>query len=80
MKVESKFNIGDIVYFWSIDKVEISRGEIQNVYISISKDKQKCSYYIVATGKLVGESIPEHLVFPKRDDVFDFCFALTKDI
>lgn len=29
---------------------------------------------------VITDSTPEHLVFEKREDVFEFCMELTKDI
>lgn len=87
MVIESKFNIGDTVYYWSIEKVKIMRGKITSIstYTSEVKGegiKSNFKYYITPNSSafIISECIPEHLVFLNRDDVFEFCMALTKDI
>lgn len=89
MIFESKFNLDEIVYYWSIKKVKILRGKITaiNSYLSKRGDKNRCeySYYVeeISIDKVnlnLSELVPEHLLFRKRDDVLDFCVALAKDI
>lgn len=46
MIVDSKFNIGDKVYYWSTSEVKILYGVIENIYISINEERTKISYGI----------------------------------
>lgn len=82
MIVESKFDIGDKVYYWSIKEVKVLCGNITYIHIMADKEKTKFSYGLKKAGEefSFSEDIPEHLVFKEREDVFDFCMELTKDI
>lgn len=86
MILESKFNIGDIVYYWSMEKIKVLRGEITSISTYSYKEnggiKNTFKYYVNPnTGTIsLSECIPEHLIFKEREDVFEFCMALTKDI
>lgn len=88
MKFESKFDIGETVYYWSVEKVKILFGRIESISLWQSENKKPNwrygirhinpkSYQPLPT---LNEQVPEHLVFRKRDDVFDFCMKLTEDI
>lgn len=82
MTVKSKFDIGDKVYYWSIKEVNVLCGNIEYIHITADEDKVKISYGIKKASErlILSEAIPEHLVFREREDVFDFCMKLTKDI
>lgn len=88
MKFESKFDIGEIVYYWSVEKVKILFGRIEAISLYQPEDKEPVwrysmhqidpkSYQHMCS---LREQVPEHLVFRKRDDVFDFCMKLTEGI
>lgn len=84
MKLESKFDLGEEVYFWSIRDVEISKGTIE--VIDLMRDAEN-SFSTYAIKPFINddrirmiEHVPEHLIFRKREDVFDFCMALTNGI
>lgn len=88
MKFESKFDIGDTVYYWSIDKVKILFGRIEAISLYQAEDKEphwRYAMHQIDPKKYqpilsLREQVPEHLVFRQRDDVFDFCMKLTEGI
>lgn len=87
MKFESKFDIGETVYYWSVEKVKILFGRIEAISLYQAEDKEpvwRYSMHQIDPKKyqpiLIREQVPEHLVFRKRDDVFDFCMKLTEGI
>jgi hypothetical protein len=87
MKFESKFDIGETVYYWSVEKVKILFGRIEAISLYQAEDKEpvwRYSMHHIDPKKyqpiLIREQVPEHLVFRKRDDVFDFCMKLTEGI
>lgn len=83
MVVKSKFNIGDKAYYWSTSEVKVLYGVIEYIHVSVSEKRTRISYGLKRAGERFGvitESTPEHLVFENREDVFEFCMELTKDI
>lgn len=88
MKFESKFDIGETVYYWSVEKVKILFGRIEVISLYQTEDKEPVWRYSMhqidpksyQTMLSLREQVPEHLVFRKRDDVFDFCMKLTEGI
>lgn len=86
MKFDSKFDIGDKVYYWSIEKVKILFGEIESISLWQTDNKEPSWRYGIAPIDpkkpmlAIREQVPEHLVFQRRDDVFDFCMKLTEGI
>lgn len=87
MAFESKFDIGERVYYWSVNSVRMLWGEISD--ISFYADKDGASSWLyglsqvdVETDKpsFTRERIPEHLLFRERSDVLDFCMKLTENI
>lgn len=82
MIVKSKFDIGDKVYYWSIKEANVLCGNIAYIRIMADKEKIKISYGIEKVNERfsISEDIPEHLVFKEREDVFEFCMKLTKNI
>ena len=65
MKFESKFNIGDTVYYWSIDKVKILFGRIEAISLYQAEDKEpvwRYSMHQIDPKKyqpiLIGEQVP----------------------
>lgn len=89
MIFESKFDLNETVYYWSVKKVKVLRGKITGIstFLTRREVENKCeySYYVeeISTDKVnfnLSELVPEHLLFREREDVFDFCVALTKDI
>lgn len=83
MKFESKFDIGETVYYWSVEKVKILFGRIES--ISLRKSENKKPYWRYGIRHInpksyltlaLNEQVPEHLVFRKRDDVFDFLYEI----
>lgn len=88
MKFDSKFDIGETVYYWSVEKVKILFGRIEGITLWQTEDKEPSWRYGIAQIDpkkyqpilALREQVPEHLVFRKRDDVFDFCMKLTEDI
>ena len=88
MKFESKFDIGETVYYWSVEKVKILFGRIEAISLYQTEDKEPVWRYSMHQIDpksyqhmfSLREQVPEHLVFRKRDDVFDFCMKLTEDI
>ena len=84
MEFKTQYNIGDKLYYWSIDKVKILYGEITGIsfYATLNGDNIgiKLDYYIRPSGNALSERVPEHLMFKDRDDVFDFCYKLTNDL
>lgn len=88
MKFESKFDIGETVYYWSVEKVKILFGRIEGITLCQTGDKDPIWRYGITQIDpkkyqpilALREHVPEHLVFRKRDDVFDFCMKLTEDI
>lgn len=88
MKFESKFDIGDTVYYWSVEKVKILFGRIEAISLYQAEDKEphwRYSMHQIDPKKYepilaLREQVPEHLVFRKRDDIFDFCMKLTEGI
>ena len=77
MEFKTQYNIGDKLYYWSIDKVKILYGEITGIsfYATLNGD-----YYIRSSGNALSERVPEYLMFKDRNDVFDFCYKLTNDL
>lgn len=88
MKFESKFDIGETVYYWSVEKVKILFGRIEAISLYQTEDKEPAWRYSMQQIDpksyqpmfSLREQVPEHLVFRKRDDVFDFCMKLTEGI
>lgn len=88
MKFESKFDIGGTVYYWSVEKVKILFGRIEAISLYQTEDKEPSWRYGIAQIDpkkykpilSIREQVPGHLVFRKRDDVFDFCMKLTEGI
>lgn len=87
MKFDSKFDIGDKVYYWSIEKVKILFGRIECISLWQTEDKDPIWRYSITQIDpknkpilAIREQVPEHLVFQRRDDVFDFCMKLTEGI
>lgn len=88
MKFESKFDIGETVYYWSVEKVKILFGRIEAISLYQAEDKEpawRYSMHQIDPNSYqpmfsLREQVPEHLVFRKRDDVFDFCMKLTEGI
>lgn len=84
MIFKSKFNRGDIVYFWSSNEVKILRGTISEISLWYSDKRIKWKYGIkpLSSGKAfqLSEMIPEDLIFREKDDVIDFCMKLTDNI
>lgn len=86
MEINSKFNIGDKVYFWSTNKVKIIHGEIDSISIYVTNSNIRNSYGVIPIKTkndnffALSEQVPEHLIFRERDDVFEFCMKLTEYI
>lgn len=86
MIFKSKFDIGDVVYYWSNKKIKALRGEICSISLSKLKDnEEQWNYSIIPTLDedkpfSICEMVSESLVFKERDDVFDFCMKLTEGI
>lgn len=87
MLLKTKFDIGDEVYFWSIENVKVSKGIIKEISMWVSMNSKSNYRYGIAELKegkdvkfTLSELIPEHLVFKDRDEIIDFCMALTNDI
>lgn len=88
MKFESKFDIGETVYYWSVEKVKILFGRIEAISLYQTEDKEP--YWRYSIHQIdpksyqhmfsLREQVPEHLVFRQRDEVFDFCMKLTEGI
>lgn len=83
MIVESKFNIGDKVYYWSTKEAKVIHGVVLYIQFTADEEKIKIDYGLRKADEkysfYIGNA-PEHLVFEKREDVFEFCMELTKDI
>lgn len=87
MTFESKFNIGERVYYWSVNSVRMLWGEICDISLYADKDGAISWLYGVSQidvetdkPRYVIERTPEHLLFRERSDVFDFCMKLTEGI
>lgn len=87
MRLKSKFDISDEIYYWSIDNVQIMQGTTTglSVFVVQKNDDINISWkYCVKPSNgenpFYSEMVPEHLVFREREDVFEFCMALTKNI
>lgn len=88
MILQSKFDIGETVYYWSVEKVKILFGRIEAITLYQTEDKEPdCRYSIAQIDPkkyqpilALREQVAEHLVFRKRNDVFDFCMKLTEGI
>lgn len=87
MTFESKFSIGERVYYWSVNNVRMLWGEIRDISLYADKDGAISWLYGVSQidvetdkPRYVIERMPEHLLFRERSDVFDFCIKLTEGI
>lgn len=84
MNFKTQYNIGDKLYYWSIDKVKILYGEVIGISLHVILNGNnidiKLDYYIRPSENVLSERVPEHLMFKDRDDVFDFCYKLTNGL
>lgn len=80
MKFNSKFNIGEQVYFLDPSTSELKKGEIYSITAYIDKNKKEYKYTIKPGQELSISIIPECFIFKSKDDVLDLCAKLTKDI
>ena len=88
MTFQSKFDIGDMVYYWSINKVKILFGRIEAISLYQTEDEESnWSYSMKQIDPnneqpmfSLREQVPEHLIFRQRGDVLDFCMKLSEGI
>lgn len=85
MKLNSKFNVGDEVYFLSLREVKAMKGKIINIGLYYSEiNDLEWSYGIKPIEEhypyTMSERIPEDLIFKDRSEILDFCMRLTEDI
>lgn len=83
MIVESKFNIEQEVYYWSLKNVKVRKGTITGISLSVHSDSDiRVRYWVRPVDNKIefSEDVPEHLVFRLREDVFEFCMKLTEGI
>lgn len=88
MVLKTRFSIGDTIYFWSTKYIKVLEGYISGISVFANENTDDgvditLTYYVKPLnikGIVMSESVPEHLVFKSREDVFEFCMALTKDI
>lgn len=83
MNFESKFDIGDKVYYWSDRERKVLFGRINDIsMLTENGSKVDWKYYlkpVFTDGNIVfNECIPEYLVFRNKDEVLDFAVKLTE--
>lgn len=86
MIINNKFEIGEKVYYWSNENSCVKIGIILKIKIEVYKDDSRekvlIRYYMKEYDKSFsfGETVPENLIFRRREDVFDFCMEFTKNV
>lgn len=80
MKIDTKFNIGEQVYFLDPKNGTLENGDIYSITAYIDKNKKEYKYTIKPGQELSISIIPECFIFKSKDDVLDLCARLTKDI
>lgn len=94
MIVETKYNIGDRIYFYDVSEGKIMRGEIDWISITVSKSERinGIKYYIKRVtfdaNRYPMEEVEiftsynavEHQVFKDRSEALDFAIKITEDI
>lgn len=86
MKLISKFEIGQDVFFLNDETRKIERGTIYSVNASVDNKRTVEWIYFIQTPKKDGEilsllkSVKEYLVFANRDDVFNLAYGMTENI
>lgn len=80
MEINTKFNIGEQVYFLDPEEGKLINGEIYSITAYVDKNKKEYKYTIKPGQELSISIIPECFIFKSKDDVLDFCIKLTKDI
>lgn len=81
MNFISKFDINELVYFWSIKNNKILQGRISSISFFISKDsKCKWTYYVKTSEYVFSEEVSEQFIFRRKEDIINFCINLTNNI
>lgn len=94
MNIETKYNIGDRIYFYDVAEGKIMRGEIDWISIVVSKSERlngikyhikritfdANKYPMEEVGTFACHEALEHQVFKDRSDALDFAIKITEDI
>lgn len=83
MTFESKFDIGETVYYYSVNTGQLLQGEIYNLSFYAEKNGGLSWLYgIIPPNEAltIAERVPENLIFRERGDILDFCMKLTENI
>lgn len=83
MVFKSKYNPGELVYFWNERKKRICKENIYNIssFFSSTTNSVSWSYWVKELNNdnsLITIQVDESLIFKSKDEVLDFACEITK--
>lgn len=86
MILNSKFDIGEEVFFYNEKKMKLDKGTVYKFDVSVVRDKKPKYRYFIEMPKKEGQLIAdlavahEQFVFKSRDEAMEFALSFAADI